>query len=104
MKIFINGVASRTNLKRFLTAAVGAALVLHLYARSYELDAASERLEKLQFRLSRLSVKYDRIREKLNVSGLEDIVVADDANYYEAVEQKRTCAMKKQGRGKFFGS
>ena len=52
-KIFINGVASRTNLKRFLIVAVAAAFFLHLYARSYELDAASERLEKLQFRLSR---------------------------------------------------
>ena len=37
-----------------------------------------------------------RIREKLNVSGAEDIVEADDANYYDAVEQKRTCSMKKQ--------
>ena len=45
---------------RFLTASLGAAFLLHLYARSYELDAASERLERLQFRLSRLSVKYDR--------------------------------------------
>ena len=39
---------------------------------------------------------FRRIREKLNVSGSEDIVVADDANYYDAVEQKRTCTMKKQ--------
>ena len=30
------------------------------------------------------------------MSGAEDIVVADDANYYDAVEQKRTCTMKKQ--------
>ena len=70
--------------------------MLHLYARSYELDAASERLERLQFRLSRLSVKYDRIREKLNVSVAEDIVVADDANYYEVVERKSSCVMKQQ--------
>ena len=79
---------------------------LHRYY-TYVSIQASERLEKLQFRLSRLNVKYDRIREKLNVSGLEDIVVADDANYYEAVEQKRTCDMKKQGwmeEGKIFGS
>ena len=39
---------------------------------------------------------FRRIREKLNVSGAEDIVEADDANYYDAVEQKRTCTMKKQ--------
>ena len=48
-------------------------------------------------------MKYDRIREKLNVSVAEDIVVADDVNYYEAVERKRNCAMKKQG-GTFFNS
>ena len=41
---------------------------------------------------------FGRIREKLNVSGVEDIGEADDANYYDAVEQKRTCTMKKQVR------
>ena len=42
-------------------------------------------------------MKYDRIRERLNVSVPEDIVAADDANYYEAVDRERaSCKMRKQ--------